>query len=105
MAACVVLTAVGDRKTADRLAKRLVSERLAACVTRVPGAFSHYRWKGKGETAREVLLLIKTQRRLWPKVRSFLKKSHPYELPEIILLPVSAVSEEYLSWLDSSLKK
>jgi periplasmic divalent cation tolerance protein len=105
MAACLVLTSVGDRKSAGRLAKRLVSDRLAACVTGLPDAVSHYRWKGNSETSREVLLLIKTDRRSWPKLRNFLKKNHPYELPEILMLPVSAGSKEYLSWLDSSLKK
>ena len=105
MAACLILTAVSDRREAGRLAKLLVSHKLAACVTGIPGAVSHYRWKGKTETAREVLLLIKTQRGLRGKVEGFLKKHHPYELPEILALPVSAGSKEYLTWLSSSVKK
>ena len=105
MSACVILTAVGDRREAGRLAKRLVSERLAACVTGLPGAVSHYRWKGKRETSSEVLLLIKTSRRLWPQIRKFLKNNHPYELPEILLLPVAGGSKEYLAWLNDCLKK
>ena len=100
----MVLTTAKDGRAAKRLAKPLVSARLAACVTVVPGASSHYRWKGKCESSREALLLIKTSRRLWPKVLSYLKKNHPYELPEIVLLPVSAGSKEYLSWLNASVK-
>lgn len=103
MAVCVVLTAVATRAQAGRLSKGLVREKLAACVTGLPGAVSHYRWKGRRQTASEVLLLIKTSRRLWPRLERFLKKNHPYELPEILLVPVQKSSKEYLSWVNASL--
>lgn len=105
MAACVVLTTVADRRAALKLAKPLVERHLAACVGVIPGAMSLYRWKGRVQTSREALLLVKTSRRLWPKVLNYIKKSHPYEVPEIILLPIVAGSKEYLSWLNASLKK
>ena len=105
MAACIVLTTVDDRHAADKLARPLVAQRLAACVTILPAAVSYYRWKGKVQRSREAVLLIKTSRRMWPKVLSFIKRSHPYKVPELILLPVTAGSKEYLSWLNASLKK
>lgn len=105
MNACVALTAVADSKTANRLARRLVTQKIAACVTVVPGALSHYRWKRKIERSRETLLFIKTDRRAWPRLSGFLRKHHPYELPELIALPVSKGSGEYLSWLRDCLKK
>ncbi len=105
MAACVVLTTTGDRKSAERLARSLVLHKLAACATAVPGAVSHYRWKGKAVSSRETLLLIKTDRRLRSKVLRFLKTNHPYDVPEALALPVSWGSKEYLSWLNASLKK
>ena len=105
MAALVVLTTVAARNAADRLARSLVKQRLAACVTALPGATSHYRWKGKPESSREVLLLIKTDRRVWPRLLRYLRNNHPYELPEAIALSVAKGSKEYLSWLDDCLKK
>ncbi len=105
MRACVVLTTVGNRQEARRLADLLIFGRLAACVTLLPGAVSHYRWKGRRRTSGEVVLLIKTQRRLWPRLLKALKTRHPYELPEILLLPLLGGSKEYLSWLAASLKK
>ena len=101
----MVLTAVADTGTVHRLARSLVRQRLAACVTVSPGAVSHYRWKKKFERSREVLLLIKTNRRSWPKLLRFLRKHHPYELPEVLALPVALGAGDYLSWLDGCLKK
>ena len=105
MGACVILSTVGNRSAAGRLAKRLVAQRLAACVTALPGAVSHYRWKGKNETSREVLLVIKTDRKKWPALKTFLKSNHPYESPEVLMLAVSEGSKEYLSWVSACLKK
>ena len=87
------------------MARALVRGRLAACVTVVPGAASHYRWKKKFERTRETLMLIKTSRRCWPKLLDFLKKNHPYEVPEALMLPVSKGSADYLSWLDACLRE
>jgi len=105
MAACVVLTTFGDMKSAERMARSVVSAKLAACATAVPGAVSHYRWKNKVQRAREVLLLVKTSRSLWPRLLTHIKKNHPYDVPEILAVPVSKGSREYLSWLKKSLKK
>lgn len=94
---CLVTAA--DAKTTRLLARGLVGRRLAACVTELPGARSTYGWKGRLETARERLLLIKTRRALRKAVTAFVAENHPYENPEIIFLPVSAGARPYLEWL------
>jgi periplasmic divalent cation tolerance protein len=92
----------GDRATADRLTAGLLRERLAACVTAVPGARSAYLWKGRVKQAREILLLIKTRRALRRGVTEFVKRHHPYEVPEVIFAAIDAGSRPYLDWLGES---
>ena len=99
MSALVVLTAVAPAKAADRLARRVVLESKAACVSVTPGAISHYRWKGKVRRSGESLLWIKTTRAAWPTLLKFLETNHPYDVPEILALPVSHGSKAYLKWL------
>jgi periplasmic divalent cation tolerance protein len=82
-----------------RLASLLVEKRLAACVNIAPGIESVYRWKDAIERAEEVLLLIKTSRELFEKVKQALATAHSYEVPEIVALPIVDGSESYLSWL------
>ena len=82
------------------LAGLLISKRLAACVQLLPRLESHYRWKGKKETSSEILLLIKTKLSLYKKVETIILKHHPYEVPEILCLPVVRGSKSYLAWLD-----
>ncbi len=92
----VLLTTVDRRKKAEELARKVVEERLAACVTLIPGATSLYRWKGKMERAGELVLLMKTLR---PReLMRRLKELHPYEVPELLVLRAGEVSEEYLRW-------
>ena len=104
MAACVVLTTVGSRRDAEHLARRLVEQKLATCVSIVPNVVSHYRWQRKLQRSREWLLLIKTGRNNWPKLLKFVRKHHPYESPELLALPVTAGKKEYLAWLNASLR-
>ena len=102
--AWVAWTAVKNKAAAEKLARGLVQEKLAACVSVIPGVVSHYRWKGKPARSREFLLMIKTDRKRWLSLSRSIRKNHPYELPELIALPVTAGSKEYLSWLNDSLK-
>ena len=102
MSALVVLTTLSNKKQADHLARKVVESKKAACVQIVPGIISYYRWKGRLEKARETLLLIKTVKSAWPRLSRFLKENHPYEVPEILALPVSEVFEPYLAWLRKS---
>ena len=103
MGAIVVWTAMSDGKLAEKLAGELVRKKLAACVSLVPGAVSTYRWKGKIERTREVLVMVKTTRVRWKALQKFVLSRHPYELPELIAVRVSAGSKKYLNWMDSSL--
>ncbi|MBL0350359.1 MAG: divalent-cation tolerance protein CutA [Elusimicrobia bacterium] len=102
MKTVVLLVSAPNARTARRLAEALVEERLAACVTDVPGAVSVYRWKGKVERTSEHLLLIKTRRpRLTDLVRR-IKTLHPDDVPEILALPVVGGNSDYLDWLRTS---
>jgi periplasmic divalent cation tolerance protein len=95
----LVITNLPDRATAERIAEALVTEGVAACVNVQAACTSFYRWQDKLERADEVPLLIKTTRAAYPRLEISLRKLHPYELPEIIALPVSAGLPEYLNWV------
>lgn len=96
---CCVLSTVPDIKKARQLAGLLVSKKLAACVQILPGLESHYRWHGKKEISREVLLLIKTKVSIYKRLEKILLKNHPYEVPEILCLPVTKGGRSYLDWI------
>jgi periplasmic divalent cation tolerance protein len=98
----IILTTAGSQEEAAKIARALVERRLAACVNIVPQIESVYRWQGKVETAQEWLLLIKTQSKLFERVRDALKELHSYDLPECVMLEVSAGSQEYLNWIDKN---
>jgi periplasmic divalent cation tolerance protein len=95
----VVLMTAANREEAGRIAEELVSERLAACVQILPEIQSVYRWQGKVERATEVLLLAKTTCDKFQELDRRVREIHSYETPEIVALPVTAVSEPYLRWL------
>ena len=88
-----------DPASAARLAEALVEERLAACVNRLPGVSSTYRWEGKLATDVEALLLIKTTAARFEALKARLLELHPYELPELIAVPVERGHEAYLDWV------
>src|SRR5438445_5010027 len=95
----IVLTTAGSQQEAGKIAHALVERKLAACVNVIPRIESVYRWQGKVETTQEWLLLIKTQAALYERVRDAVKELHSYELPECVMLEVSAGSQEYLDWI------
>ncbi len=93
----VVLVTCSSAAEARRIANAVVEARLAACVNILPGAVtSIYRWKGKVESAKERLLLIKTSRKRLAKLRSAVERLHSYDVPEFIALPIAAGSPKYL---------
>jgi periplasmic divalent cation tolerance protein len=98
----IVLITAGSEEEANKIARSLVKEKKAACVNIVPGVNSLFHWKGKIDSARESLLLVKTRAPLLPEIISLVKETHSYEVPEIIALPIIGGSEEYLEWLDSA---
>ncbi len=95
----VVLCTAPDAEVARRLAQGLVEARLAACVNVLSGARSFYRWEGKVEDASEQQLLVKTLASRFEEVRDWLLVEHPYDVPEILAIPVMGGSEAYLAWL------
>ena len=95
----VVLCACPDEATAERIAREVVSAGLAACVNRFDGVRSTYRWKGTLQDEPEVLLVIKTVKARYEALEMRLKALHPYELPEIIAVPIVAGSAGYLAWV------
>lgn len=100
--AVVVMTTVPDRETAMRIAKALVDARLAACVNVLSPCRSVYRWQGQVEEADEVPLIIKSHPSNYAALESRLLELHPYDVPEIIALPVSEGLVAYLSWVRDS---
>ena len=100
----VALTTVGSGEEAERIARALVGQRLAACVNVVPRVVSLYRWKGAVEREEEWLLVMKTSERKLEALRQALVSLHPYELPELVALPVSAGHAPYLAWLAESVE-
>lgn len=95
----LVITNLPDQDSARRVAESLISQRLAACVNIMAPCTSVYRWQGRVETAQEIPLLIKTLAAHYSKAEAAIRELHPYELPEIIAVPLSAGLPEYLAWI------
>jgi periplasmic divalent cation tolerance protein len=100
----VVFITTKDSAEAERIAKQLVDEKLAACVNVLPKISSTYRWKGKVVHASEALLLVKTSDEKLDGLIARVKELHSYEIPEILALPIERGSREYLKWLEESLR-
>ncbi len=94
-----VLLCTAPPEEAETLAETLVGERLCACVNLVPGLRSIYRWQGAIERATETLLLCKTSTELVPRLLERLRVLHPYEVPEVLALPVVSGNPDYLAWV------
>ena len=94
-----VITTVSKKSDAEKIAKSLIDKRLAACVQIKGPIKSIYRWKGKIETAKEWMCIIKTRKILYKKVEKSIRKIHPYEVPEIIAVPIAAANKDYLKWI------
>ena len=99
----VVLSTCGSPEEAERIARALVSKRLAACVNLIPAVRSIYRWKGAVEDAQETLLVTKSSRALFEELRAEIEKLHSYEVAEVIAMPIVDGSEAYLEWLGREL--
>lgn len=95
----LVLTTCPDAEVAERLAQTLVQERLAACVNILPVARSVYWWKGRVESAAEQLLIIKSMTDAYSSIQKRIRELHPYELPEVIAVPVADGLPDYLAWI------
>jgi periplasmic divalent cation tolerance protein len=99
-----VSTTVEKKEDAERIARTLVETRMAACVQVIGPIRSTYWWKGKVEEAGEWLCMMKTREELYPDLEASLRALHPYEVPEIVAVPVVEGSEPYLRWIDEETK-
>ena len=96
---CLIYTTCPDGATGEAIAEALVGGNLAACVNLVPGLTSLYQWEGQMERATEVLLMVKTTALLYPQVQEAIRARHPYNLPEIIAVPLMQGYAPYLDWI------
>jgi periplasmic divalent cation tolerance protein len=102
MAVLLALSTFPDRETAQRISNRLVTEKFAACANILPAIESIYRWKDKIETGNETLVFFKLSEDRQKIFQEKLRSLHPYEVPEIIFVPVSNGLPEYLRWVVDS---
>lgn len=100
----VVLSTCASAEEAERLARRVIDDRLAACVNVLSPVRSFYRWKGAVEDSHEWLLIIKTMRDKFDALRTALESAHTYEVPEVIAIPIVEGSPNYLSWIEQELQ-
>jgi len=100
----ICLCTCPDTEVADRIANALVTERLAACVNQIPGVRSTYWWQDQVQTEEEIQLVIKTTTAKLATVEARVKALHPYAVPELIAVPVTGGSREYLEWVARSVK-
>jgi periplasmic divalent cation tolerance protein len=98
----VILVTAGSLRESKKIARRLVEQRLAACVNILPPIQSLYRWKGKLNEDREFLMLIKSSRELFEEIKAAVLTLHSYTTPEIICLPIVDGSADYLQWITDS---
>ena len=99
----LVLTSFAKKTQAVAFAKKLISDKLAACAMTLPGATSVFRWKGKAQTTTEALLLIKTSHLRLGALEKFFKRQHPYELPQYLVLSPTA-SKKFGAWIENEVK-
>jgi periplasmic divalent cation tolerance protein len=102
---CQVTTTLPDQETAERLADRMVEERLAACAQVLGPVASTYRWQGKVEKAAEWYCHLKTTIERMPALQTRIQELHPYEVPEIIVVQIAGGNPEYLAWIRHALQE
>ncbi|CAA9991289.1 cutA homologue, putative [Plasmodium knowlesi strain H] len=99
----VYVTAPGT-DVAEKISNVLLEDKLASCVNIIPGVLSLYHWKGEIARDNEVLMMIKTKKNLFSKIVDAVKANHPYEVPEVISVPIHQGSKDYLDWISKSVK-
>ncbi len=95
----IVMTTITDIERAKILAHQVISEHLAACCNIIPGVSSIYRWQGELHEEQECLLVMKTIKSRYSTLDKYIRSHHPYEVPELLALPVTECFEKYLSWI------
>lgn len=98
-----ISTTTDNRDEANKIARLLIEQKLAACVQIAGPIKSTYWWKGEVEQAEEWLLIIKSKEALFERVKKLIKENHSYDVPEILLMPITDGSQDYLKWLEGNL--
>jgi periplasmic divalent cation tolerance protein len=101
----IIIVTCGSAKEAGAIARYLLEERLIACANVIPGVKSKYWWQGRIEAAEESIMLLKTKKKNFKLVEREIKRLHSYDMPEIMAVPVSKGSRDYLKWLDESIRR
>ena len=101
MIALLVLTNCPDQSVAEKIAQAALEQHLAACINLLAPCQSIYRWQGQIESSMEIPLLIKTTTACYPALEALIKQLHPYEIPEIIALPIAQGLPDYLDWINA----
>ncbi len=101
----VVFVTCPDKSVAEKIAEKLIKEKLAACVNITGEINSVYFWQGNIEKDNEYLMIIKTKEELFEKLEEFIKENHPYTVPEIIGMPIIKGSRDYLNWIDQTVSR
>ncbi len=99
----ILLTTCNSRETAEAIAFQLLEKRLVACVNILPQGLSVYRWQGQIETEEEFVLMMKSHRNHYEAIENILSQIHPYDVPELLVLPIENGLPAYLSWLATEL--
>ncbi len=99
---CVIYCTCPNEETANKITDELLNKKLVACVNTLSNIASKYWWKGNIETDKEILLIMKTRKSLFLKVKESISRLHPYETPEIIALPIVEGNPAYLNWINDS---
>ena len=97
----LVLTTLPDRDRGRALVRDLVERRLAACGTVIDGVTSIYRWEGEVEEAGEVQVILKTRRECWTELQQVVTDLHPFDVPELVALPIELGLQAYLQWVET----
>jgi periplasmic divalent cation tolerance protein len=100
----VIMVTARSRRECRKIARKLIDEKLAACVNITQGVQSVYRWEGKVTQGKEFLMFIKTTRDLFPEIETEISLIHSYHTPEIICLPIIDGSRNYLQWVNESVR-
>ncbi len=100
----LVIVSAANKKEAKAIAQAAIKKKLAACANILEGVHSLFWWQGKVDSAGEVMVLFKTKRSLFERLRTMIKAAHSYDVPEIIALPIVAGDKEYLRWIGESVR-
>lgn len=104
MSAIIIYCTCPDIVTADRISRRIIRQHMAACVNQIPGTTSIYEWDGKIRQDNEVLLIIKSTEERFEAIQQLVIEEHPYELPELVAVPITQGLPDYLEWMTQCTK-